>query len=149
MNTAANNLYERDFFAWTEQQAKLIRDKAFNKLDLRHLQEELQLMGASEKRELGSRLTILLMHLLKWKYQPIRQCKSWELTIKVQRSDLEFLLKQNPSLRNYASLSDTFEHSYETAVLKAADETLLDENSFPVKCEWTIEQVLNKEFLPS
>ena len=143
----ATNLYERDFFAWTEEQAKLIEESAFNKLDLVHLSEELHLMGASEKRELSHRLEVLLMHLLKWKYQPSRQCKSWTRTIKVQRLDLNQHLNQTPSLK--AKVNDYIADAYEKAVLFAAEETNLDEENFPALCEWNAKQILDDNFFPN
>lgn len=145
---ATLSLYEKDFYAWTEEQARLIQEKSFDKLDLVHLQEELQIMGASEKRELVHRLEVLLMHLLKYKYQSAKRTKSWINTIKVQRSELKYHLKDNPSLTNPDRLQDAFVHAYSVAILKAAIETKLDNEVFPVKCEWTIKQILNDEFFP-
>lgn len=140
-------LYEKDFFAWTEEQARLIKEKKFNQLDTLHVYEELQLMGASEKRELSHRLEVLLMHLLKWKYQPSRQCKSWERTIKVQRNCLIQHLQQNPSLK--ARVEEYINSAYENAVLLAADETNLDESVFPGICEWDKSQILDVLFFPN
>jgi|SRR6185437_4116453 len=145
--SSALNLYEADFFAWTQEQISLIKQKLFNKLDMVHLQEELQIMGASEKRELANRLAILLMHLLKWKYQPSRQCKSWERTIKKQRLEVQDVLDDNPSLK--PNVADFIGKAYQKAILKAADETNLDEDVFPASCEWTVKQILNDNFLPS
>jgi hypothetical protein len=139
-------LYEQDFFAWTQEQAQLIKARDFNKLDLVNLFEEVESMGKHEKRELGSRLTVLLTHLLKWKYQSSRQCKSWVLTIKEQRLEVEEVLDENPSLRSV--VDEYLSHGYKKAVLKAADEINLDEDIFPLNCEWTIEQVLDNNFYP-
>ncbi len=146
-NTA--NLYETDFYAWTQQQEELLRQKKINNLDLIHLQEELHLMGATEKRELSHRLEVLLMHLLKWKYQPARQCKSWTRTIKVQRLDITQHLRSNPSLK--AKVNEYISNAYEKAVIFAADETNLDEEVFPNNCEWSVAQILDLDnnFLPS
>ncbi len=144
---AALNLYEDDFFAWTQEQISLIKQKLFNKLDMVHLQEELQIMGASEKRELGNRLAILLMHLLKWKYQPSRQCKSWARTIKEQRLEVQDVLDDNPSLNT--RIEEFIDNAYKKSILKAAVETNLDEDTFPTSCEWTVKQILNNTFLPS
>ena len=105
-------------------------------------------MGAREKRELMHRLEVLLMHLLKWKYQSTRQCKSWIFTIKVQRSKLHYHFKNNPSLTNQNTLKDTFEQAYAIAVLRAAKEINADEDIFPKTCEWTVPEVLDEEFYP-
>ena len=145
----AISLYEKDFFAWTQEQAKFIKEKAFDKLDLTHLFEEVESMGKHEKRELSSRLSVLLMHLLKWQFQPTRRVTSWELTIKEQRSELVHHLKENPSLKNPTYFAETFEHAYEIAVLKAAKETKLSLNAFPNVCKWDISQILDSDFLPN
>ncbi|WP_077728523.1 MULTISPECIES: DUF29 domain-containing protein [Methylocaldum] len=142
----AKDLYARDFYAWTQQSARLIREGRFGELDLEHLAEEIESMGASERRELINRLGLLLAHLLKWHYQPLYRGKSWELTIKEQRRRLKRLLTDNPSLKPYAEtvLSDAFGD----AVLMAAKETGLDESSFPQSCPYSLEQALSSEFLP-
>ena len=104
-------------------------------------------MGATERRELSSRLTVLLMHLLKWKYQPTHRVVSLELTIKEQRLEVKEHLDDNPSLA--AQTQDYLIRAYEKAALKAANEIKLSYRAFPEFCEWTIEQVLDKNFLPS
>jgi hypothetical protein len=73
--------YETDFYGWTQQQAHLLKTGCLSSLDVANLIEEIETMGRSEKRELDSRLMVLLVHLLKWKYQPKRRGRSWELTI--------------------------------------------------------------------
>lgn len=91
--------YEQDFHAWALQQAELLHESAFKKLDVTHLIEELQAMSARERRELISRLRVLLMHLLKWQYQPNYPIKtSWQATINAQRDDIGLLLEDSPSL---------------------------------------------------
>jgi len=77
--------YEQDFYGWTQEQAALLRAGRLTDLDIENLIEEVETMGRSEKRELESRLTVLLLHLLKWKYQPNRRGRSWNLTIKGHR----------------------------------------------------------------
>ncbi len=144
------SLYEKDFYAWTQEQAKLLHNKHFTSLDISHLEEELLIMGASEKRELESRLEQLLMHLLKWKYQPTYiNKKSWERTIKEQRIKLIRHLKDNPSLKNHDTFNERFMEAYDTAILRAAEETGLDESIFPIECEWSSEQVMDNNFYPN
>lgn len=141
------SLYDRDFYQWALEQAHYIKTKAFDKLDTEHLFEEVESMGASEVRELESRFEILLMHLLKWKYQPNLQSKSWKLTIKEQRHRIEKRLKKMPSLQS--QLETIFLESYEDAIFSAAKETGLDENTFPQQCEWSLKLVLDNEFYPN
>jgi hypothetical protein len=144
---AALNLYDQDFYAWTQEQAKLIKEKSFDKLDLTHLFEEVEDMGNRHADEIDSRLQILLMHLLKWKYQPNLQSRSWQLTIKEQRLSLERRLKKMPSLKS--KLPEIFNDSYAPALLNAEKETGLSESAFPTNCEWTIDQVLDNNFYPN
>ncbi len=140
-------LYETDFYAWTQEQENLLKQRNWNNLDLIHLQEELHLMGASEKRELSNRLSVLLMHLLKWKYQPTHRVVSWELTIKGQRLEVKDVLDDNPSLS--ARLDDYLISAYAKAILKAANETKLSYKAFPQLCEWSIAQIFDDSFFPN
>ena len=91
--------YESDFYGWTQEQAALLRAGRLADLDIENLIEEVETMGRSEKRELESRLTILLLHLLKWKYQEVRRGRSWELSIIEQRLKFDQILEENPGLK--------------------------------------------------
>ena len=94
-------LYETDFYAWTQQQAKLLKIKAWDELDTANLIEEIESLGRKERQELRNRLGILIGHLLKWQYQPQYRSNSWLATIKEQRRELQILLTENPSLKSY------------------------------------------------
>ena len=144
---ATLNLYDKDFYAWTQEQAQLIKNRNFGGLDFMHLFEEVEDMGNRHADEIENRLTVLLTHLLKWKYQPNLQSKSWQFTIKEQRRGIAKRLKKMPSL-NY-KLQELFLEAYEDAVFEAEKETGLLKQLFPVLCEWKIEQVLDDGFLPS
>jgi hypothetical protein len=143
---AALSLHELDFYAWTQQQVNLIKSGNLVDVDFEHLLEEIESMGASERRELISRLAILLAHLLKWQYQPSFRGRSWQLTIKEQRRQLQRHLKDNPSL--HARLDEFIADSYIDSVLLAAKETGLDESAFPVQCPYVEDDLLNSEFYP-
>ena len=145
MNAAPDN--QQDFYAWTQQQADLLRSRQFNKIDIEHLIEEVESMGNSELRELESRLTVLLMHLLKWQYQANFQTRSWILTIKEQRRRIVKRLQQSTSLKN--KLDEIINDAYELARGDATDETGLPESVFPVTCPWTYTQIVDMEFWPS
>jgi Domain of unknown function DUF29 len=138
--------YHQDFYGWTQEQAKLLREHRIEELDLENLLEEIESMGKSEKRELESRLELLLMHLLKWYYQPNFQGKSWELTIREQRAKSVRHLMENPSLKG--KLNEVFEYAYEDARMWAARETGLSLDTFPESCPWTFEQVIAPAFFP-
>jgi hypothetical protein len=92
--------YQKDFYNWLCEQAELLKTGRFNDLDVSNLIDEIETMGRSEKRELENRLTILLVHLLKWQYQPIRRGRNWQLTIQEQRLEVLEVLNDNPSLKS-------------------------------------------------
>ena len=138
--------YETDFYGWVTEQANLLKSGRYRELDTANLLEEIEGMGKSEKRALESRLAMLLQHLLKWQYQPVRRGKSWELTIKEQRLRIEKLLRDNPSLKR--QLDSCLADAYEFAIIQAAQETGMDENTFPNTCPWQWQQILNNDFLP-
>jgi hypothetical protein len=139
--------YETDFHAWAVRNARLLRDGKLSQLDVEHIAEELESMGASERRELLSRLQVLILHLLKYRYQPERRGKSWLLTVNHQRTAIERLLEQSPSLRSLLD-SDTLTKVYAKAMRDAAIETDLDRHIFPVDCPYLLEQILDEDWLP-
>lgn len=141
-----SSLHELDFYAWTQQQVNLIKSGNLVDVDFEHLLEEIESMGASERRELISKLAILLAHLLKWQYQPSFRGRSWQLIIKEQRRQLQRHLKDNPSL--HARLDEFIADSYIDSVLLAAKESGLDESAFPVQCPYVEDDLLNSEFYP-
>jgi len=142
----SGNLHDTDFYTWTREQAELLRQRRVDELDSEHLIEELWDMGASQERELESRLGVLLAHLLKWRFQPQRRGKSWRATSKEQRYRISRLLTKNPGLAS--QLPDAFEAAYVTGVLKAMKETPLDESDFPVQCPFSLEQTLDAAYWP-
>jgi len=145
MNATAE-LYEQDFYAWTLKNAELLREGRLGELDLEHLAEELESMGRSEKRELIHRLAVLLAHLLKWQVQAGRRGRRWQLTLKEQRRQAARVLHDNPSLKPL--LTEIVIDAYQDAILRAAQETGLEESAFPADCPFTLEQILNEDFLP-
>jgi hypothetical protein len=139
--------YETDFHAWTLHNARLLRQGQRSDLDAEHIAEELESMGASERREILSRLQVLLLHLLKHQFQPERRGKSWLLTINHQRTAIERLLEQSPSLNRLLS-SEQLAKVYAKAVRDAVIETDLDQHLFPVDCPYPLEQILDEDWLP-
>jgi hypothetical protein len=131
--------YEQDFYAWTQEQATLLKEKRFAELDIDNLVEEVESIGKQEKRKLESRLIVLLAHLLKWYYQPEKRSRSWQATIREQRKQLAQLLAENPSLRPV--LHEKYPVIYELASLRAVQETDLEPEHFPAQCPWSVEEV--------
>lgn len=139
-------LYDQDFYAWTQAQAAFLRQGMWQKLDVLNLAEEIDSLGKSQYRELGSRVDVLVMHLLKWHYQAAQRSGSWRQTIRTQRRELRRLLAQNPSLRPL--VPSAIIDSYPDARLDASEETGLPLTTFPATCPWTLAQVLEAEFWP-
>lgn len=144
--TKPPTLYETDFYAWTSEQAALLRAGRLAEADIANIVEEIETLGRSEKRELVSRLTVLLMHMLKWRHQARKRGKSWRLTIEDQRLELARHLRDDPSLKS--KLAEAINDAYQSARLKAARETGLDKSTFPDACPWTYEEITDDNFWP-
>jgi len=139
-------LYDQDFYKWTQESARLLREGRFSDLDIENLVEEVESMGRSEKREFISRLAVLIAHLLKWGYQPGKRSRSWASTIVEQRSEVADVLEDNPSFKS--TLDDMILRAYKKAVIKVESETGLDEKAFPEACPYSFEQIMDRKFLP-
>ena len=144
--SANPSAHEHDFYAWTKEQAALLRVGAVDRADIKNIAEEIESMGRSERRELISRLSALLLHLLKWRYQPALRGTSWRLTIKEQRYRLDDHLRDNPSLKAQAEAMIT--DAYRLARIGAQRETGLGEEIFPDRCPFSFDQSLDDMFLP-
>jgi len=138
-NPMTTSKYEQDFFAWSQEQAGLLRARRYDELDSEHLLEELDSMGARERRELINRLKVLLAHLLKWRFQPNQRSISWVFTIREQRLSIQDLLDDNPSLRGILDRQIT--KAYQLARLVAARETRLNEYIFPETCPFSWDEI--------
>jgi hypothetical protein len=138
--------YDGDFFAWAMDQARLLEARRADALDWTNLAEEIRSVGNAEKSEIENRLLVLLVHLLKWQYQPSGRKGGWAATIREQRRRITKRILQSPSLRTYPG--EVLDEEYADARLNAADETGLAENVFPKACPYTIEQVLDGDFWP-
>ena len=141
-----NIAYDYDFYAWSIQNARLMRQGKLSEIDVENIAEELESMAKRDRRELISRLTVLLMHLLKWQFQPDKRSRSWELTIDEQRDQITLLLTDSPSLKH--QLEERIANSYRLALKKAMKETCLPKNSFPTDCPYTLEQIIADDFYP-
>ena len=141
-------LYDQDFYAWTQEQAALLREGKWHELDLANLAEEIESLGKRETRELEHRLEVLVLHLLKWRYQPDkrRTGHSWEDTIREQRRRLARLLTQNRTLRD--TVPSVLDESYAYVRARASRQTRLPLITFPETCPWNHKQVLDTDFWP-
>ena len=139
-------LHDRDFYGWTLQQATLLREGRLSEADIDHIAEELESMGASERRELTNRLAVLMAHLLKWQFQPELRGNNWRNTIDVQRFDVKELLEENPTL--VAKLNERMEKAYSKSLLLVVRETGLSKQVFPPVCPFNADQLLSEDYWP-
>jgi hypothetical protein len=143
---ALAKLYDEDFVLWLNRTARLLRDGRLDELDIEHLVEEIEAMAGNQRRELKSRLRVLLTHLLKWGWQRTKRSKSWKVTAANQRAELRDLLGQSPSLKR--QVAEAIAESYEDALRQASLQTGLPRETFPLRCPFTPEQILDQEFFP-
>jgi hypothetical protein len=139
-------LYEKDFFLWLKTTAQLLKEGKFNELDTANLVEEVEGMGRSEKRSVTSNLEVLLMHLLKYKYQPQKRSQSLLLTIYEHRDRIIQVLEESPSLKRY--YQEKFLPCYQKARKMASIETGLNITIFPEDCPFELELILTEDYLP-
>ena len=142
----SSTLYDHDFYAWANEQAALLRSGQLTAADIEHIAEEIESMGKTEKRELISRLSVLLLHLLKWQFQPNLRGASWRLSIANTRDQLADHLGDNPSLK--AKLPEAIASAYRYAHRDAARETGMGVETFPPACPWSFDQIMDEAFWP-
>ncbi|NCJ06055.1 DUF29 family protein [Synechococcales cyanobacterium C] len=138
--------YDQDFYQWTQKMAVALRAGKWHELDINNIAEEIESLGRSEKRALKSRLEILLMHLLKWQYQPKQRSNSWRATVREQRLRIQDLLVESPSLKPY--FEAVMPQCYVAARNLAADETGLHLDTFPSVCPYSLNNSLNQDYFP-
>ena len=144
--TDTNNLYERDYYLWLSQTAQLISEGKFDEIDTVNLIEEIEDMGRSEKKAVKSNLIVVLLHLLKYKYQPSKRTNSWKSSIREHRRRLRDDFCVSPSLKRY--FEEVFAECYQDGREQAADETGLPLDTFPPLSPFTPDQVLDPNYLP-
>lgn len=134
--------YEKDFHQWSLDQAKFLRTGAYNYLDMENLIEEIESLSNSDQRAVESHFTVILLHLIKQKFQSEKRTRSWELSIKASRLKANRLMKKNPSFKRF--LNQWRQEAYDDAIVAACAETGLDEKIFPKECPWSIEEILGE-----
>jgi len=143
-NDLSNDLYEIDFYAWTQEQSALLSRGQWQSLDIDNLVEEIESLGKQQKQELRNRLGVLIGHLLKWEFQPELRGKSWRSTIVEQRDRIKLHLKDNPSLKSY--LDEAVIEAHRLALSLVVRETPLDYPDLPSDCPYAIAQILDPQF---
>jgi hypothetical protein len=149
MTTSARpTTYDNDFYAWTQQQAELLRQERFADVDLENVIEEIESLGKRDFLSFTSAIFRLTQHLLKWQYQPEKRTASWRATIREQRRRIRRMVEQSPSLESERRLAEALFKGYEDGRDAAADETGLPLVTFPEECPYTWEQLTDKHWLP-
>jgi len=138
--------YETDFVGWADDQAHLLRSRKISGLDVHNIAEEIEALAKSDRRALRSYLQVLLLHLLKWQFQPDRRASGWEYSIANSRAEIQDLLSEQPSLRPF--FRETLAVTYSRARRTAVAETGLTESTFPADCPYRAEDLVDPEFLP-
>jgi len=141
-----DNAYHKDFYKWAIHNAELLRHGKLSEIDSGNIAEELESMGKRDKRQILNRLIVLLIHLLKWEFQPDKRSGSRKGTIIDQRRRILQLLEDSPSLHH--ELNNRLEYAYQEAVKQAANETGIDVSVFPDKSPYLKEQILRDSFYP-
>ena len=141
-----SDLYEHDFVGWATLQAQLLREGRVSEADLDHIAEEIEDMGRNRITELRNRLAVLVLHLLKWEFQPGYRSRSWRSTINEQRERIAEHLDENPSLRPV--LADSITAGYRYALQRVDRETGMPRSAFPAACPYGTQQIMDVAFLP-
>ena len=143
LKSSQSDLYEADYYRWIQETLETLKQQNYHQVDWENLLDEIEDMGKSERRSLGSNLTIVLLHLLKWQYQRDRRSQSWETSVVEHRIRIEETLEDSPSLKNH--LSEILEKQYQKALRLAATETKLSIEEFPSECPYSIDQILEAD----
>jgi hypothetical protein len=138
--------YLSDFNLWIDQTTQLLQEHRWQEIDVVHLIEEIKDLGKSERRAIASQLTRLLLHLLKWEYQPQRRSDSWLDSITDARTQIELAIADSPSLKSYPA--QELEASYQKALRQASKQTNIEISVFPRACAYSLELVLGEDWLP-
>ncbi|MCL1469189.1 DUF29 domain-containing protein [Argonema antarcticum] len=146
LETTQKSLYETDYVRWVEITAEQLRNQNYASVDWTNLIEEIEDMSRSGRKSLKNNLVVLLLHLLKWQYQPEYRSGSWRGSIREHRRRINDDLKDSPSLIPY--LQEVFAECYANARLQAADETSLSLENFPLDCPYARELAIDPDFLP-
>lgn len=142
----SQTLYETDYLQWIETTVEKLQSQNYANVDWENLIEELADTGRSERRSLKSNLIVILVHLLKWQFQPEHRSGSWEGSVVEHRRRVKEALSDSPSLKPY--LENIFTECYTQAVKQAKAETGLPLEMFLIQCPYKLTEVMDDEFLP-
>jgi hypothetical protein len=136
--------YDRDFYTWSLEQARLVREGRWNAIDRDNMAEEIESLGREQFNKLASALRVLMRHMLKWDHQPKLRSRSWVLSIETQRLELADIIADNPGLG--PRIPEAIVRGYRKAHLEAARETEIDKNEFPATCPYGWDDIVSRVF---
>ena len=139
----AEQSYEHDYYSWTLDQARLIREGRIAEADLANIAEELVSLGRSEYNDLRSALARIIQHLLKWDFQADKRSPSWKNSIQVHRVHARQTLRENPGLRH--KLDEIVAGAYELGVAFAVEDTGLAHRALPSSCPYTFDAIMTRD----
>src|SRR5262249_1094883 len=136
--------YDTDFYSWSLEQARLLRERQWAQIDRENIAEEIESLGREQFNKLESALRVVLIHMLKWDHQADRRSRSWVLSIDSQRVEIEHVISDNPGLKPRVNEAMTW--AYRRARIDAANETGLEKGTFPDVCPYSFEEIISREF---
>jgi hypothetical protein len=136
--------YDRDFYTWSLEQARLVREGRWAAVDRDNVAEEIESLGREQFNNLESALRVLMLHMLKWDHQPTLRSRSWALSIKAQRAELNDVIADNPGLK--PRIGEAISRGYYRASIEAARETGLEEDQFPTTCPYDWDAIVSRVF---
>jgi Domain of unknown function DUF29 len=137
--------YDNDFYSWSQEQARLLREGQWAQIDRENVAEEIESLGREQFNKLESALRVLLIHMLKWDHQSDRRSRSWVLSIESQRIEIEHLISDNPGLK--PRITEAVTRAYRRARIEAANETGLDKAVFPDACPYSFQDIMSRELV--
>jgi hypothetical protein len=136
--------YDGDFYSWSQEQGRLVREGRWGEVDRENVAEEIESLGREQFNKLESAIRVLLLHMLKWDFQPERRSRSWSVTIATQRIELEDVLADNPGLK--PRLNEAIARGNRKARLAAANDTELSLKTFPETCPYSFGDITSRPF---
>jgi hypothetical protein len=142
--TSIGASYERDFYAWSLEQARLIREGRWDCVDRENVAEEIESLSREQFDRLARTLSVLLAQMLQWDHQPDRRSRSRMLSISKQRLEVDDILADNPSLK--LRIAEAVVRAYRWARLEAVKDTDIDDATIPETCRYSWDDIISREF---
>jgi hypothetical protein len=136
--------YDRDFYSWSQEQGRLVREGRWNEVDRENVAEEIESLGREQFNKLESAIRVILTHMLKWDHQLEKRSRSWAVSIATQRTELDDVLDDNPGLK--PRVGEAIPRAYRKARLDAMNETGLKKSEFPEACPYSFADITSRPF---